>query len=318
MLSVQLAKSLMKIREAVPRPPSAELGDLQEIFRHDLFVKGTEAERKAAMLGSSQSKYQGELAYPWDHYFGRSLEPLLRDKIALDLGCFTGGRSVAWYERYGLRHISGIDVAAEYIEAANQFAQLKKVPASFTVAHGEELPFEEGSLDAVLSFDVFEHLQDVRHTLAECYRILKKGGRLFVVFPSYFHPGEHHLALATRLPCIHYFFSGRTLVQAYYEILQERGAEAYWYRRSSPQLEAWEKCNTINGATLGRFRGLLRERDWKVVLHSRKPIGSLGRNASRSRVGALLSGPFGIAASVPGLREIFLHRITYILEKGGS
>jgi len=161
-------------------------------------------------------------------------------------------------------------------------------------------------------------VQDVRHTLSECYRILKKGGRLFVVFPSYFHPGEHHLSLATRLPCIHYFFSGQTLVRAYYEILQERGDSAYWYKRSSPQLEPWEKCNTINGTTLAQFRGFLRERAWKVVLQSRKPIGSIGRNASRSRVGALLSGPFGIAASVPGLQEIFLHRITYILEKGES
>jgi SAM-dependent methyltransferase len=315
MLSVQLAKSFMRMWEAVPLSPDDRVGELQEVFRHRVFVNGNEAARKAIMLESSRSKYQSELAYPWDHYFGRHLAALLRDKVALDLGCFTGGRSIAWFERYGLRFISGIDVEQEYIDAATQFAALKNVPARYQVAQGEALPFQDGELDAILSFDVFEHVQDVRGTLQECHRILKKGGRLFVVFPSYFHPTEHHLALATRLPGIHYLFSGRTLVRAYHEILEERGEAACWYRRRSPQLERWERGNTINGTTLARFRRFISEGDWRVLLHSTKPIGSIGRNASKLRGAALLSPAFGLAARLPGLREIFLHRITYILEK---
>jgi SAM-dependent methyltransferase len=315
MMSVQLAKSFMRLREAIPAPPDDRVGELQEIFRHRIFLQGSETARRAIMLESSRSKYESELAYPWDHYFGRSLAPLLGDKVALDLGCFTGGRSVAWFERYGLRFIHGIDVEPEYIEAATQFAATKHVPSRYHLAHGEELPFADGELDAILSFDVFEHVQDVRRTLAECRRILLRGGRLLVVFPSYFHPTEHHLALATRLPGIHYIFSGKTLVRAYHELLEERGDAACWYRRSSPQLERWERGNTINGTTLAKFRRLIREGGWKVVLHSAKPIGSIGRNASKLRGAALLSPALGLAARVPGLREIFLHRITYILEK---
>jgi len=318
MMGVQLAKSLMKKWEAFPPSPGADAGELQEVFRHAIFVNGTEAERKAIMLESSKSKYRTELAYPWDHYFGMDIAPLLHAKVALDLGCFTGGRGVAWFERYRLNSLTGIDVRQEFIDAATQFAALKKIPADYRVAVGEELPFDDGSLDAILSYDVFEHVQNVRYTLEECHRVLKKGGRLFVVFPSYFHPTEHHLALATRLPCIHYFFGAETLIRAYYEILEERGESAYWYKRSSPRLESWEKGNTINGTTLAQFRRFIRERDWKVVLHSRKPIGSIGRNASKLRAAALLSRPFGLATNIPGLREMFLHRITYILQKNGS
>jgi 2-polyprenyl-3-methyl-5-hydroxy-6-metoxy-1,4-benzoquinol methylase len=315
MMSVQLAKSFMKMWEAVPAPPERAVGELQEVFRHRVFREGTEADRQAIMLESSRSKYRSELAYPWDHYFGTELAPLLADRVALDLGCFTGGRSVAWFERYRLRFIHGIDVEPEYIEAATQFAALQKVSARYHLATGEALPFADGELDAVLSFDVFEHVQDVRQTLQQCHRILKPGGRLFVVFPGYFHPTEHHLSLATRLPGIHYIFSGKTLVRAYHELLQERGEEAGWYRRSSPQLQRWERGNTINGTTLAKFRGFIRAGGWKVLLHSTRPIGSIGRNATKLRAAALLSPAFGLAARLPGLQEIFLHRITYILEK---
>jgi 2-polyprenyl-3-methyl-5-hydroxy-6-metoxy-1,4-benzoquinol methylase len=315
MMSVQLAKSFMKMREAIPASPEDRVGELQEIFRHRRFLDGSEADRKAIMLSSSQSKYESELAYPWDHYFGTNLAPLLDGKVALDLGCFTGGRSVAWFERYGLRFIHGIDVEQEFIDAATQFAATRQVPSQYHVAKGEQLPFADGELDAILSFDVFEHVQDVRRTLHECHLKLKKGGRLFVVFPGYFHPTEHHLALATRLPGIHYIFSGKTLVRAYHELLEERGESAYWYRRHSPQLERWERGNTINGTTLAQFRGFIQGPEWQVLLHSSKPIGSIGRNATKLRAAALLSPAFGLAARMPGLREIFLHRITYILEK---
>lgn len=318
MTTVQLAKLLMKRWEAFPSSPSANVGELQEVFRHTIFVNGTEAERTAIMLESSESKYQTELAYPWDHYFGIDLSPLLQGKVALDLGCFTGGRGVAWFERYKLNFLTGIDVKQVFIDAATRFAALKKIPADYRVAQGEELPFEDNTLDAILSYDVFEHVQNVQFTLGECHRVLKKGGRLLVVFPSYFHPTEHHLALATRLPCIHYFFGARTLLQAYNEILEERGESACWYKRLSPHLEPWERGNTINGTTLAQFRRFIREHDWKVVLHSRKPIGSVGRNASKVRALALLSRPFGLMTNILGLREVFLHRITYILQKGGS
>jgi SAM-dependent methyltransferase len=314
-IAVRCAKWLMRLGEAHPSPPGEAAGELQEIFNHPRFTRGSEDQRRAIMRSSASAKYRSEMEYPWDHYFGVDLIPWLRGKHVLDLGCFTGGRGVAWAERYALAYLIGVDVAETFVAAAREFAISRNIPAEFRVAKAEMLPFEDASVDAVLSFDVFEHVQDVRRALAECYRVVKPGGHLFVVFPSYYQPIEHHLSLVTRCPGLQYLFSGRTLIQAYGEILDERGASADWYRRRSRDLEPWERGNTINGTSLARFRRFIRDSRWRILRHSRKPIGSIGRNASRSltlRAISLLCYPF---AFLPGFEEVFLHRISYILQK---
>src|SRR5258706_12606848 len=91
-----LAKALMKVFPVFPASPEENFGDLQEVFRHDSFLKADAQRRAALMLESSRCKYESEIAYPWDNYFGMDLRPLLAGKEALDLGCFTGGRGVAW------------------------------------------------------------------------------------------------------------------------------------------------------------------------------------------------------------------------------
>jgi SAM-dependent methyltransferase len=315
MNTVVLAKALMKLSEARPASPAKEIGTCQELFHHERFTRAADAERRAIMLASSQKKYAEELAYPWDSYFGVDLTPYLTGREVLDLGCFNGGRSVAWFERYRFKRLIGIDVALEFIEAATQFAQSKGVNARFEVARGETLPLASQSVDAILTYDVFEHVQNLRQTLGECWRVLRPGGRLLVVFPSYYQPVEHHLALVTRIPGLQYLFSGATLTRAYYEILRERGSDAQWYWRATPELEPWEKGNTINGTTYRAFGKLIRQGGWKVVMNSRAPIGSIGRNASRKLSYRLMSRLFAPLTALPGLQEIFLHRVTYILEK---
>ena len=314
----RVAKALMKAMPATPASPEQAIGDLQEVFRHDLFLKAEPGRRAQIMLESSRNKYQSEIDYPWDHYFGFELRPLLCGKEALDLGCFTGGRGVAWCERYGLARLTGIDIDEVFIEAGNRFAKARAAPAHFQLACGERLPFEDCSFDAVLSYDVLEHVRDVAVTLKECYRVLKPKGRCYLVFPSYFQPIEHHLSLVTRVPGIQWFFSGTTLVKAYCEILNERGPAAQWYRRKSAALEPWEQSNTLNGITLRKFRSILRDTDWRVVLQSRKPIGSIGRSIAHHQFVRLMSNAFRPLTYVPGVQEVFLHRLTFILEKPGA
>jgi SAM-dependent methyltransferase len=313
--TVGLAKAIMKLGEVRPTSPLKEIGTCQELFHHERFMRATDAERRAIMLASSQKKYAEELAYPWDNYFGVDLTPYLTGREVLDLGCFNGGRSVAWFERYRFKRLLGIDVAPEFIDAATQFAQSKGIDARFEVGHGETLKLAAQSIDAIVSYDVFEHVQNLRQTLRECQRVLRPGGRLLVVFPSYYQPVEHHLALATRIPGLQYLFSGATLTRAYYEMLRERGIDAQWYWRDAPELEAWEKGNTVNGTTYRGFGKLIREGGWKVVMNSRAPIGSIGRNASRKLSYRLMSRIFAPLTALPGLQEVFLHRVTYILEK---
>jgi SAM-dependent methyltransferase len=315
MNAVALARFLMTRFEAAPISPDIDIGRLQEVFRHPSFLDASADERRRIMLRSSESSYRDELEYPLDNYFGTDLSRFVGGAAALDLGCFNGGRSVAWSKRYRFAHLSGVDVAHVYVDAATQFAEVKNVAADFLVGRGESLPFTDERFDAVLSFDVFEHVQDVEATLGECHRVLKRGGKLCVAFPGYWHPREHHLGLATKLPGIHYLFSGETLVRAYYRILEERGSEALWYRRLSPELQPWERGNTINGTTLSQFRKLIKNMNWRVLRESKRPIGSVGRLTAQSKLLKRASSLLLPLVYLPGVREAALHRIVYILER---
>lgn len=306
---------LMQNFQSYPEFSQTDIGKLNEVFNHEIFLNADQAQRKYVMLKSAEFKYNDEIKYPWDHYFGHDLTPLLEQKEALDLGCFTGGRSLAWLKRYGLKSIAGVDVKKVYIEAAELFAAMHNAKACFEFGFGESLPFNSEMFDAVLSFDVFEHVQNIQKTLDECHRVLKSGGRLFLVFPGYFHPVEHHLSLVTKAPCIHWFFSGKTLIKAYHAILRERGDNTYWYRRQSPDLEHWERCHSINGTTLFQFKKLLKKTSWKIIENPKKAIGSIGRNASRRSFISSTSRLLRPLTSIPGIQDLFVHRIVYILEK---
>jgi len=305
----------MRAFEVTPRFSRDDVGELNEVFHHQTYLTASESDQQAMMLASSVSKYRSELAYPWDNYFGLDLRPMLRGTNVLDLGCFTGGRAIAWYQRYDLGSITGIDVNPVFIEAGRRFAESQGANARFVQAFGEALPFGDGTFDAILSFDVFEHVQDLSETLRECRRVLRPGGRLLLVFPSYFHPTEHHLSLVTRAPCIHWLFSGTTLLAAYNGILEERGAQAGWYCREHPELEPWERGNTVNGTTVRRFKSLLDDSEWRVLRECYKPLGAVGRNASGSALAKTVSVFLYPAVSVPALRDFFAHRMTFILER---
>jgi SAM-dependent methyltransferase len=311
-VTVGIAKRIMRFAEAYPTDPRDDVGGLSEVFDHALFTSGSEADRERIMRLSAESRYEDEMAFPWDNYFGRSVKPWVRGD-ALDLGCFTGGRAVAWAERYEPRSVAGLDVDRVFIEAARRFAELRNRPADFRTGSGEAIPWPDDSFDTILSFDVLEHVRSVSETLAECRRVLRPGGHLLVVFPSYFQPLEHHLGLVTRMPGLQYMFTGRTLIQAYCQILRERGAVAGWYGRVEA-LEPWERGNTINGTTAHRFARLIGGEDWRIVLHPRLPIGGVGRRAARGK-GKVMARVFQPLTRIPVLREVALHRITYVLQK---
>lgn len=310
-----LAKYIMNRFQNFPVFDKEKVGLLQEVFRHPEFVNGTPDQQKMIMLKSSQSKYEDELKFPIDKYFGFHLKPMLQNKSILDLGCLVGGRSVAWFEQYNLKNLSGIDVDQVYINAAKQFAETKNINADFKKGYGEKIPYQDNQFDAILTYDVFEHVQDLDATLKECYRVLKPEGKLLAIFPSYYHPREHHLGLVSNFPGLHYIFSGKTLVRAYYEILQERGERAYWYKRNSPQLADYEKGNTINGTTFRKFYTYIKNSNWKIVFQSHKPIGSVGRIIEKHKWLKVITVVLIPLTYIPIIQDFVLQRITVILEK---
>ena len=54
-------------------------------------------------------------------------------------------------------------------------------PDEFAIrGEGENIPFGENKFDVVIIFNSFPHFTDKEKTISECYRVLKKRGRLIV------------------------------------------------------------------------------------------------------------------------------------------
>lgn len=56
---------------------------------------------------------------------------------------------------------------------------------------GKKLPFNDASFDAIVCFEVFEHVFNIEEVLAEIYRVLKPNGQLLISIP--FAWDEHEI-----------------------------------------------------------------------------------------------------------------------------
>lgn len=250
-MQVRFAKRLMTLRTNEPSPHDYSLN---EVFRQDLYNKGTAEEQQALRKFSSQWRYNYDTDMPFfDVYFSDvEFRTSLTSKHVLDFGCFTGGRGVRWAHAYQIGKLYGTDINPIYIRAASEFAADNGVSSDYRLL-GEDgrIPFPEASIDTVVTFDVLEHVDDLERTMGELIRVLKPRGKMFVVFPSFYNPLESHLDLVTRTPALQWLFSPRTLTTAYLEIIRERGQSAEWY--APTELAGWEKLPTLNGTTIRVF-----------------------------------------------------------------
>ena len=57
-------------------------------------------------------------------------------------------------------------------------------PADVITDLEKDWPWLEGTVDAIVAKDIFEHLPDKIHTMNEAWRVLKPGGVLGVVIPT--------------------------------------------------------------------------------------------------------------------------------------
>ncbi|MFC5719496.1 methyltransferase domain-containing protein [Streptomyces gamaensis] len=97
----------------------------------------------------------------------------------LDLGCGTGAPGVRTARRTGA-HVTGVSVSAEQIRRAEALAEGAGLAGrmTFRQANALELPFPDGSFDAVLALESIIHMPDRGRVLAEAGRVLRPGGRI--------------------------------------------------------------------------------------------------------------------------------------------
>ncbi|HYH10444.1 MAG TPA: class I SAM-dependent methyltransferase [Thermoanaerobaculia bacterium] len=313
-LSRRLAKLVMGLRPNeiqfdVQHPETGAC--FQEAFDHPDFLRATPERQREIGLVWAEELYKQEKATPLDDYFKPlDLTSLCRSGVMLDLGCYIGGRSVAWLERYQGRELHGLDIDQKFIDVANAFAAKKGANAKFHVGFGESLPFESNQFDAVLTQDTFEHVRDLPRVLSEVQRVLRPGGHLIATFPSLHGPATHHLNLVTNTPFIHWMFSYPTILQAYFDILEERGERAAWYRGTRREPLPHERGYTINGTTAAQFQQMI-EAKWQVVFDGFRDRRSRNGNAAVRAVINTIK-----RADIKALREV--SEIVYVLRKPTS
>lgn len=103
-----------------------------------------------------------------------------KGKKVLEIGCGVGTDSVQFAR--GGAIVTGIDLTPSAIEIAKKRFKLFGLKGDLRVSDAENLPFENNRFDLVYSFGVLHHTPDTQKAINEVYRVLKVGGKAFVMF----------------------------------------------------------------------------------------------------------------------------------------
>lgn len=129
-----------------------------------------------------------ETLAPYDQFHGRGLEATqeLADRIEagpgdhlLDVGSGIGGPARFLAQRFGCR-ITGIDLTAEFCDAARDLTRLTGLEERVRFEHGSALamPFNDASFDGAYSMNVSMNIADKGALYREIRRVLKPGAWL--------------------------------------------------------------------------------------------------------------------------------------------
>ena len=126
-----------------------------------------------------------------DPEYEEQIIPLAVEELAgfgkvLDVGCGDGQIARA-LSRVGCS-VTGVDPTERNLEVARE----RGGGPTYLKAGAAELPFDDGTFDAVVACLVFEHIDDVDGAIAEVARVLRPGGRFsfFLNHPLLQTPGS--------------------------------------------------------------------------------------------------------------------------------
>src|SRR5262249_7730275 len=110
------------------------------------------------------------------------------DIDVLDFGCGWGGETLWLAQR--VRSATGGDVEASSVEEASRALSASGVRnCRFVHSPNGQLPFADGSFDAVFSTNTMEHVMDLKRAFAEILRVLKPGAPFVSRFgPLFYSP----------------------------------------------------------------------------------------------------------------------------------
>jgi SAM-dependent methyltransferase len=99
------------------------------------------------------------------------------DATVLDVGCGAGVTPCFLAKRYGCR-VVGVDIRAKMVERSAERARREGVAdrVEFRVADAQDLPFDDGLFDAVITESVTSFPEDKQRAVNEYARVTRPGG----------------------------------------------------------------------------------------------------------------------------------------------
>ena len=116
------------------------------------------------------------------------------DRVVLDVGCGAGQTLIATNFEPGTTVI-GLDVDKSALLLGKQLADMR---INFVCGRAESLPFQAERLDFVFSRVALPYM-NVHETLCEIWRVLKKGGKVWLVLHPYSMVLKETVEALTRL-----------------------------------------------------------------------------------------------------------------------
>lgn len=114
---------------------------------------------------------------------------LLKEKTVLDIasGSGYGSQIIAKYAQ----KVYGVDIEKKAVEYAKKFYSAKNL--EFLVGSGTKIPLDDDSVDAVVSFETIEHIEDSALFVKEVMRVLRPDGVAIISTPNdlEFPEGNH-------------------------------------------------------------------------------------------------------------------------------
>lgn len=239
--------------------------------------------------------------------------PPLAGRCVLDAGCGWGGKAVYCAEHLRPQRIEGFDLPGVFDPAVPlAFATERGVSGcGFRTGYAERMPYGDAEFDLVFCEDVLEHVDDPAAVLQECRRVLRSGGTLIALFPSFRMLDAHHLDRAVAWPGLHYLLSMKTWAGGLnYCRLQDE--DAAFEPFSEAVRTRFHPCVTrnLNGMSFAQFAEIaagsgLTARELRLVP---RPTPATGRSVWLKRL-------YRQAWRVPFLKELLSQRVLYVAVK---
>jgi SAM-dependent methyltransferase len=268
--------------------------------------------------GRAEAEYEikGQCGFYW--YLGESAD-MFKDKDVLDLGSGFGASGVRFIE-YGSRSVTGLEVAEDKVQHAMAFAKERGVAdrVRFVLGTGENMPLPNNSFDLITLDDVLEHVVSPSVVLNECWRVLRPGGRVAIVFPPYYDilGGSHLSGYATRFPGLNLLFTTRALRSAVLKDLDERKIEYGPFFREVSTDKLWN----LNGLTIREFQSIVKNSQFYVeqmhyMGHLQFRRDYKNPKASSNPVWRVAYVLAQASAQIPFIQEALCSRVCAVLRK---